>query len=54
MRPMAYYSHAQRPQPLGNFVLRFSGPQEAVVPQVREAMRQVARDLPVDEVVSLS
>jgi predicted permease len=54
MRPMAYYAHAQRPQPLGNFVLRFNGPQESVVPQVREAMREVARDLPVDEVVSLS
>jgi predicted permease len=54
LRPMAYYPHAQRPQPLGNFVVRFSGAPEFVVPQVRQAIRQVNRNLPIDEVVSLS
>jgi predicted permease len=54
MRPMAYYPHAQNPQPLENFVVRFAGAPEAIVPQVRQAIRQVNRNLPVDEVVSLS
>jgi ABC-type antimicrobial peptide transport system permease subunit len=51
---MAYYPHAQVPQPLENFVVRFSGAPEAIVPQVRQAIKQVNRNLPVDEVVSLS
>jgi predicted permease len=54
MRPMAYYPHAQVPQPLENFVVRFSGAPEAIVPQVRQAIKQVNGALPVDEVVSLS
>lgn len=54
MRLMAYYPHAQIPQPLENFVVRFSGAPEAIVPQVRQAIKQVNRNLPVDEVVSLS
>jgi predicted permease len=54
LRPMAYYPHAQMPQPLSNFVVRFSVAPEAIVPQVRQAIRQVNRNLPVDEVVSLS
>jgi predicted permease len=53
-RPMAYYPHAQAPQPLENFVVRFSGVPESIVPQVRQAIKQVNRNLPVDEVVSLS
>ncbi len=51
---MAYYPHAQRPQPLNNFVVRFSGAPEAIVPQVRQAIKEVNRNLPIDEVVSLS
>jgi len=54
LRPMAYYTHAQLPQPLGNFVVRFSGTPAALVPQVRQAIREVNRNLPLDEVVSLS
>lgn len=54
MRPMAYYPHAQMSQPLENFVVRFAGAPEAIVPQVRQAIKQVNRNLPVDEVVSLS
>jgi predicted permease len=53
-RPMVYYPHAQFPQPLGNFVARFSGPSAAIVPQVRLAIQEVNRNLPIDEVVSLS
>jgi predicted permease len=53
-KPMAYYVHAQRPQPLDNFVVRFAGPPESVVPQVRQAIQNVNRNLPIDEVVSLS
>ncbi len=53
--PMAYYAHAQRPQPLGNFVVRFSGASAAnVVPQVRRVIQEVNRNLPVNEVLSLS
>src|SRR5205085_8900733 len=40
-KPMAYYVHAQRPQPLNNFVVRFEGPPESVIPQVRQAIQQV-------------
>jgi predicted permease len=54
LRPMAYYPHAQIPEQLENFVVRFSGAPEAIVPQVRQAIKQVNRNLPVDEVVSLS
>ena len=51
---MAYYSHSQRPQPLDNFVVRCSGAPGTVIPRVREAIRQINRNLPIDEVVSLS
>jgi predicted permease len=54
MRPMAYYPYAQNPQPLSNFVVRLSGAPEAIVPQVRRAIQEVNRNLPIDEVVSLS
>ena len=54
LRPTAYYPHAQHPQPLNNFVVRFSGAPETVVPQVRQTIRQVNPNLPIDEVVSLS
>ncbi len=54
VKPIAFYPHAQLPDVLGNFVVRFSGPSSAVVPQVRETIKQVNRNLPVDDVVSLS
>ena len=53
-RPMAYYPHSQRPAALGNFVVRFSGPASAVVPQIRQIIRQANRSLPIDDVVTLS
>ena len=54
LRPMAYYPHSQRPQPLSNFVVRFNGAPGAFMPQVRQAIREVNRNLPIDEVLSLS
>jgi predicted permease len=53
-RPIAYYPSSQRPEALDKFVVRFTGAPEAVVPQVRQAIKQVNRNLPIDEVVSLS
>jgi predicted permease len=52
--PIAFYPHTQRPYTLLNFVVRFSGPAESVVPQIRKTIKQVNRNLPVDDVVSLS
>jgi ABC-type antimicrobial peptide transport system permease subunit len=54
LRPMAYYPHSQRPQPVNNFVVRTFGAPAAIVPQVRRAIAEVNRNLPIDEVVSLS
>jgi predicted permease len=53
-KPMAFYPYVQRPEVLGNLVVRYSGPASAVVPQVRQTIRQIDRNLPVDDVVSLS
>lgn len=53
-RPMAFYPYTQVPDVLGNLVVRFSGPSSAVVPQVRETIKEINRNLPVDDVVSLS
>lgn len=51
---MVYYPHAQVSRPFENFVMRFARASEALVPQVQQAIKQVNRNLPVDEVVSLS
>jgi len=52
--PMAYYPYAQSPQALNNFVVRFTGSTDTAVPAVRQAIKQVNQNLPIDEVVSLS
>ena len=52
--PMAFYPYAQVDPVLSNLVVRFSGPESAVVPQVRQAIKQINRNLPIDDVVSLS
>jgi predicted permease len=52
--PIAFYPHSQLPDAMGNFVVRFSGPASTVVPQVRQTIRQVNNNLPIDEVVSLA
>src|SRR5215213_1578841 len=52
--PMAFYPHSQQPTLLLNFVVRFSGPASAVVPQVRQTIKQINRNLPIDDAVTLS
>jgi predicted permease len=52
--PNAYYCHSQIPFPLNNFVIRYSGSPDAVIPQIRRAILEVNRNLPIDGVVSLS
>ena len=54
IRAMAFYPHAQVPDALGNFVVRFSGPASTIVPQVRQTIKQINPNLPIDDVVSLS
>jgi predicted permease len=53
-RPMAFYPYTQSPEVLGNLVVRFSGPSNSIVPQVRQVITQTNRNLPIDDVVSLS
>ena len=52
-KPIAFYPHSQMPDVLGNFVVRFSGPASSIVPQVRQTIREVNGNLPIDDVVSL-
>ena len=53
-RPMVFYNRAQHEEVLNNLVVRFSAAPRAVVPQVRQVIRDVKPSLPVDEVLSLS
>jgi predicted permease len=53
-RPIAYYPYSQGSEALDKFVVRFTGAPATVIPQVRQAVKQVNRNLPIDEVVSLS
>jgi predicted permease len=53
-KPIAFYPHAQLGDSFGNFVVRFSGPASVIVPQVRQTIQQINRNLPIDDVVSLS
>ncbi|HEU4875903.1 MAG TPA: ABC transporter permease [Pyrinomonadaceae bacterium] len=54
-RPMAFYPYTQvPPDVLNNLVVRFSGPESVVLPQVRRTIKQINRNLPIDDVVSLS
>jgi ABC-type antimicrobial peptide transport system permease subunit len=39
---------------LGNLVVRFSGPANSVVPQIRQVIKETNQNLPVDDVVTLS
>lgn len=54
IRPIAFYPYSQLPDALGNFAVRFNGPASGVVPSIRETLRQVNRNLPLDDVVTLS
>jgi predicted permease len=53
-RPMAYYPYSQRDWYLGNFEVRFSGAPGAIVSAVRQAIKEVNRNLPVPEVAMFS
>ncbi len=53
-RPIAFYLYSQEPFALSNLVVRFSGSPSTVVPQIRQTLREVNRNLPIDDVVSLS
>ncbi len=52
--PMAFYPHMQRADLISNFVVRFSGPPSAVVPQIRQTIKEVNHSLPVEDVRTLS
>src|SRR5262249_30223326 len=54
LEPNAYYSHAQIPFLVNNLVVRYSGSPDAVIPQVRRAILEGNRSLPIREVVRLS
>jgi predicted permease len=53
VRPMCFYPHSQSPGAFGNLVVRYSGPANAVVPQIRQTLKQVNRNLPLDDVATL-
>jgi predicted permease len=52
--PAAYYSHAQRVQYLGNLVVRFVGEPAAVIPSIRQAIRQIDPNLPLSDLTTMS
>ena len=54
IRPMAYYLHSQFPMPLSNFVVKTTGDPDTVIASVRQAIKQINRNLPIDDVVTLS
>src|SRR5262245_33647056 len=53
-RPMAYYPYSQRNWYLGNFEVSFSGPPGAIVSTVRQAIKEVNRNLPIAEAAMFS
>jgi predicted permease len=53
-RPMAYYPYSQQNWYLGNFEVSFSGEPGAIVSAVRQAIKEVNRNLPIAEVAMFS
>ena len=53
-KPMAYYPYTQSINYLSNFEVNFTGKAAAVVSEVRRAIKEVNRDLPIIEAVSMS
>lgn len=49
--PTAFYPSSKLQN---NFLVRFSGRPDTIIPQVRRALLEVNRSLPIDEVISLS
>jgi predicted permease len=52
--PAAYFPHSQNVTYLPNLEVRFSGDAAQVTQQVRQAIEEVARDVPIGEVSTLS
>ena len=52
--PMAFFPHTQRPDAISDFVVRYSGPAAPVVSQIRQTIKQINRNLPVDDVRTFS
>jgi predicted permease len=53
-QPMAYYPYAQQNWYLGNFEVSFSGEPGGIVSAVRQAIKDVNRNLPIAEVAMFS
>jgi predicted permease len=53
-QPMAYYPYSQHSWYLGNFEVSFSGESSAIVSAVRQAIKEVNRNLPIAEVAMFS
>jgi predicted permease len=53
-QPMAYYPYSQQNWYLGNFEVGFSGEPGAIVSAVRQAIKDVNRNLPIAEVAMFS
>jgi predicted permease len=52
-RPAAFYPHAQHGMFLYNFMVRYSGDADSVIPQVRKTIQSIDRNLPVSTASSL-
>jgi predicted permease len=53
-RPMAYHSYSQRIDYLNNLVVRYSGEPRGIVQEIRKAIKEVNRHLPIAEAVTMS
>ena len=53
-QPMAYYSYSQHNWYLGNFEVRYSGEPGPIVSAVRQAIKEINRNLPIAEVATFS
>jgi predicted permease len=53
-RPMVYHSYLQRMDYLNNLVVRYSGEPRGIVPEIRKAIKEVNRRLPIVEAVTMS
>ena len=54
LQPAIYFSWAQRLQFLPNFLVRYSGDRQQVIPEVRRAISQINPNLPIGDVSTLS
>jgi predicted permease len=52
--PMVYHSYSQRIDYLNNLIVRYSGEPRGIVPEIRRAIKEVNRRLPIVEAVTMS